>query len=186
MRHPTSFINSLLKVSQNTHFLYWNENSQNGIPGTPNFDVEFPLVGDRRLGDCVGIRGGSGTKPIGCVLMSYLSEITPGAEYRVARQATGTPTMEALFKQWHKHETLNNVFCYLGRGICGGGSLRRKHLRRHLGEGIWEETLEEKHLGGVWEGSEKLCGGSGRSSGVSFRGSGGTGSSRRVWDSLSS
>ena len=91
--------------------------------------------------------------------MSYLSEITPGAEYRVARQATGTPTMEALFKQWHKHETLNNVFCYLGRGICGGGSLRRRHLRRHLGEGLWEETFDEKHLEGVWEGSGITLGG---------------------------
>ena len=122
-------------------FCAWNKISKNGILGTPNFDVEFPLVGDRRLGDCVGIRGGSGTKPIGCVLMSYLSEITPGAEYRVARQATGTPTMEALFKQWHKHETLNNVFCYLGRGICGGGVFEEETFekasgRRHLGGDI--------------------------------------------------
>ena len=64
-----------------------SENSKNGIPGTPDFDVEFPLVGDHRLVTVLGSGGVSGTTPIGCVLISDLSEITPGAGYRVARQA---------------------------------------------------------------------------------------------------
>jgi hypothetical protein len=81
-------------------FCAWNKISKNGILGTPNFDVEFPLVGDRRLGHCVGVWGGiSETKPIGCGLMSYLSEVTPGAGYRVARQAARNSTLEALFTQ---------------------------------------------------------------------------------------
>ena len=39
-------------------------------------------------------------------------------------------------------------------------ALGRRHLRRHLGGGIWEEKSEERHLGELWEGLwERALGG---------------------------
>ena len=72
-------------------------------------------------------------------MMSCLSEITPGAEYRVARQATRTPKMEALFETVAQARDPEQRFLLFGR--------------EHLWVSFFEEETFEKasgrrHLGG--------------------------------------